>query len=156
MRWTVSCCSVRRSLAWLAQGFVDERNEEKEANRNTIPPAGFDCLFRHDWPGNVRELRQVVRNAAMLADSESGPIKMRVLQEATRRQAVRTAPAGIEFDPLRDSWKDVDNRAWERYAAAVLKSTGYNKSAAAKRAGMSRSAFLDKLSRLPPPDQHNQ
>lgn len=142
----------RADLPWLAQGFLDENNK-KESNQHTMPAVCFDCLFRYDWPNNVRELRQVVRKAAIFAQTKQGPVSTRVLQEATRRRARVTSDDRIEFDPLSDTWKDFVDRAWRTYSASLLKSTGRNKKAAAKRAGMSRSTFLERLAKLRTPDE---
>ncbi len=139
----------RADIPWLVHGFLDQFNEEHSARR-TITPGSLDCLFRYDWPMNVRELRQVVRKAAILTPSVEGPISVAVLQEASRRRVLARHRNRIEFDPTQDSWKDVITRAWDRYSRAVLKISGNNKTAAAKRAGMSRSSFLEKCGKDAP------
>lgn len=95
----------------------------------------------------MRELRQAVRKAAIFARSERGPINTAVLQEATRSRKNKASPRTIEFDPLEDAWNDVVDRAWGRYVQLLLRVCGNNKTLAAKKAGLSRSAFLAKLAK---------
>ncbi len=41
-----------------------------------VDQAGLDRLAAYDWPGNVRELRHVIHRACIMADNDSGLIRL--------------------------------------------------------------------------------
>src|SRR5690606_33042282 len=97
-------------------------------------------LGQHNWPGNVRELRNVLERAAAIAASE-------VIDAALIGRAMPHAPA-----PAPTAERPADLAATiaaaERQALldAIAASNG-SKSAAARRLGVSRSQFYEKLKR---------
>lgn len=131
----------------LVKHFVAEFNQEYGRNLE-IPSNSLDRLFDYEWPGNVRELRGVVRKASAYAD-QTGYINALRLQEATKRRLHYNAlKSSVEFDVSSDKWRDVLNRAQSAYFTALLNATGGNKEEAAKRAGLSRSQFYEKLKEI--------
>jgi DNA-binding NtrC family response regulator len=86
-----------------------------------------DELGNHGWPGNVRELRNVLVQAALLADS---PVveRWQVAQVLSCRRRI-SAPRATRRDQ----------------AQALLARTGGNISAASRLAGLPRSTFRDLL-----------
>ncbi len=94
------------------------------------------ALREHPWPGNVRELRHAVERAVVMANGEV--IEPRDLflhgPEPVRRDPGADAPPSPP-PPYREA-----REAWERdYLARLLRSTGGNVSAAARRAGRNRT-----------------
>ena len=134
----------RADAPLLARHFLEEFNQEN-SSKKTMANSTVDCLFRHSWPGNVRELRNAIRSAARSSRTADGPIsKARLLQTCLLRAPTRTAYT-IPFDPASDSWENVQDRAWDVYLRALMEATQGNKAAAAKRAGISRSQFYERL-----------
>jgi two-component system, NtrC family, response regulator AtoC len=87
-------------------------------------------LMAHDWPGNVRELRNVLERAAILSD---GDIECQHLSLRTRTRV--PAPSNdLSF---------VEKNTIE----CVLQQTGWNKSQAARRLGLTRTQLYGRLRR---------
>jgi transcriptional regulator with PAS, ATPase and Fis domain len=100
------------------------------------PPAGLtrdarDILLRHQWPGNVRELRNALERAAILC--EGGLITAQHLSLHTEH----TPPATATTTDL----SIVERQTIEQ----VMRETGWNKSRAAKRLGLSRTQLYVRL-----------
>jgi transcriptional regulator with GAF, ATPase, and Fis domain len=99
------------------------------------PPAGLagyarEMLLRHEWPGNVRELRNALERAAILC--EGGLITATHL--SLHRE--RLAPAATTSDL---------NLVERNTIEQVMRDTGWNKSKAAQRLGLSRTQLYVRL-----------
>jgi transcriptional regulator with GAF, ATPase, and Fis domain len=99
------------------------------------PPTGLtrdakDALLRHDWPGNVRELRNALERAAIL--SEGGLITPQHLSLPTERPSLPVSTTDLTV---------VERRTIEQ----VMRDTGWNKSKAARRLGLSRTQLYVRL-----------
>jgi DNA-binding NtrC family response regulator len=98
------------------------------------PPAGLtreakELLLVHEWPGNVRELRNALERAAILC--EGGLITPQHLSLHARVPADGTT---------------TDLNVLERHTIErVLRDTGWNKSSAARRLGLSRTQLYVRL-----------
>src|SRR3954469_6257386 len=90
----------------------------------------LEALLAHDWPGNVRELRNVLERATILSD---GDIERRHLSLRPKTRAL-TAPNDLST---------VERGTIER----VLHETGWNKSRAARRLGLTRTQLYGRLKR---------
>jgi Transcriptional regulator containing PAS, AAA-type ATPase, and DNA-binding domains len=90
----------------------------------------FNALIAHNWPGNVRELRNVLERAAILSDGEIGYTHL----SFPRRRSAAPPP--------------VDLRTAERVTIErMLRETGWNKSKAARRLGLTRTQLYGRLRR---------
>ncbi|MCC6781778.1 MAG: sigma 54-interacting transcriptional regulator [Planctomycetes bacterium] len=122
----------------LARHFVDRLNAE-HGRHVTLDAAGAQRLRRGHWPGNVRELEHVIARAYLLTEGEL--LVIDELDAQPRSSASPTAP-----DPAR--WPAIPlNEAIYRTLHAALRSTGGDKSAAAKLLQISRTALYEKLRR---------
>jgi transcriptional regulator with PAS, ATPase and Fis domain len=100
------------------------------------PPAGLtrdaqEALVGHHWPGNVRELRNALERAAILC--EGGLITAQHLSLQADRPAGATTDLNV-----------VERLTIEQ----VLRDTGWNKSKAAKRLGLSRTQLYVRMRRF--------
>ena len=99
-----------------------------------IDQAAMSALVDHDWPGDVAELELVLELAVgrasgkTIAQSDLPPLAW---------------PAGEEEESLSGTYTEVERRLLER----ALRRSGGNKSQAARRLGLKRTTFLDKLRR---------
>ena len=119
-------------ISALAEHFVQTHSSRPI----TISSAAHDALARHSWPGNIRELRNVLVRAMAMTD------------------ATILHPSDLQFAPdtfashrtLRRSLRtnDVEER---KLALRVLGETNWNRAEAARRLGISKSTFHDKLKR---------
>ncbi len=106
------------------------------ATRYSLPvppltPEVRAALMLHTWPGNVRELRNAIERALVL--SPPGTLRAEELQSPAPRPAA--GAGGLPFPADLETL----NRA---AAAGMLALTGGNKSAAARRLGISRPTLL--------------
>ena len=140
----------RADIPLLVQHFLSELEAETSVSLD-MPDGALDCLFEYEWPGNVRELRAAVRKAAAFRHEEL--ISVWHLVESTRRK--RSAgesvtadefPFSLGFDPAKDTWRDLLERARQRYFPAVLAAAGGNKTRVAALADLSPSQFYENLS----------
>ncbi|HSM92376.1 MAG TPA: sigma-54 dependent transcriptional regulator, partial [Anaeromyxobacteraceae bacterium] len=111
-----------------------------------LSPALVERLRAAEWPGNVRQLENAVaRMVALAAPGEIGPEAL-----GTPRAAPEGAPAGAPPEPGPEEGDGPSLReqldALERnLMAGMLARTGGNQSEAARRLGVSRTAFIDRM-----------
>jgi transcriptional regulator with GAF, ATPase, and Fis domain len=120
----------REDILLLSEAFLQEI-----ARSFGRPPAGLtrdakDTLLRYGWPGNVRELRNALERAAILC--EGGLI--------TAQHFSLQAAELVTFASATDL-NVVERRTIEH----VMRDTGWNKSKAAKRLGLSRTQLYVRL-----------
>jgi transcriptional regulator with PAS, ATPase and Fis domain len=114
----------------LAEQFLADCARTMNRRLPRLRDDALAVLLAHDWPGNVRELRNVLERAAILSD---GDIECRHL---SLRPRMRT------LSPLSDL-SAVERGTIER----VLLETGWNKSRAARRLGLTRTQLYGRLKR---------
>ena len=103
----------------------------------TLSRGALDRLMHHSWPGNVRELRNVIESATILENGpEIGPDAVGV--GGARPPGSIAAAAGRRL-----SLAQVE----EQYIRDVLRSTGGNRSEAARVLGINRKTLLEKRKR---------
>ncbi|MBP2017487.1 PAS domain S-box-containing protein [Symbiobacterium terraclitae] len=129
-----------------------------------IEPGVMAALMEYSWPGNIRELRNVIERLVVLSDD--GMIKAEYLPPTIGRGRPPEPPGsggawhGRPQEPPEQAgesgaWSapaaDLPSAAREAQRAAILaalKETGQNRSLAAKRLGISRSALYYQMRRL--------
>jgi transcriptional regulator with GAF, ATPase, and Fis domain len=122
-----------------AQAFLEEFGRSMGRPPTVLTTEALEALLAYGWPGNVRELRNVLERAMIL--SESGVIAPSHLSIASKP----TLPA---------SRTDV-NAVERRMVEQVLLDTGWNKSKAAIRLGLTRTQLYVRIRRYgleKPPD----
>ena len=115
----------------LANHFAERLAEQHGKGHVSFSAEAMDHMSRARWPGNVRELENTLERAVILSDG--GTIELHDLLEYAGRGLEPTLTE--ELPPLREA-----RDAWERdYLTRLLKSTGGNVSAAARKAGKYRA-----------------
>ncbi len=114
------------------------------------------ALQRRSWPGNVRELKNVIERLVVLSDEDH--VSHETLDEMAiyDSQPLPMPEASLAGDAPLSSWDDgeiIDFRqARDQFEAdylrQVLKACGGNVSEAAKKAGISRRSFYEKIEKL--------
>ncbi len=116
----------------LADHALQMFTEKHHAPARRFAPEAMAALRAHGWPGNVRELNHVIERAVLLA--EGGDI---------RAGDLRIAP------PPDIALESMTLAQAERYLVQrALAETGGDGEAAARRLGLSRSAFYRRLAAL--------
>jgi len=134
----------REDIPLLVRRFLDRIAAERGEPAREIAPAALELLARYEWPGNVRELENEIRRAHALADKVILP---EVLSDAVRRGeggGRRRLRAGTLKDAVRDAVREVE-RGMITEALRELKG---NKSAVARRLGVSRPTLDAKMEEL--------
>ncbi|UYN99792.1 MAG: sigma 54-interacting transcriptional regulator [Devosia sp.] len=127
-------------IGLIAESLLESIPRPRDQRGWVVTPDAVEQLTRHGWPGNVRELRNVLERAAAMAPSEV--IDIELVRRALPRDAARMAPNQIAGDLA-------DRLAATERAALVdaLAAEDGSRSAAARRLGVSRSQFYEKLKR---------
>ncbi len=135
----------REDIPLLAQRFLDRHPHAGDARRLT--PAALALLVAHDWPGNVRELMNVLERAALLSpDVDIGAADI-LLESPLADPSERPGsdPAHLAYDEAK---RQVLEDFQRRYVERLLRETGGNLSAAARRAAITRVALQRIVKRL--------
>ncbi|HEU0040014.1 MAG TPA: sigma-54 dependent transcriptional regulator [Verrucomicrobiae bacterium] len=124
----------------LAQNFLREFARENNKRVTEFTAEAAELLLNHSWPGNVRELRTAIEHAVVLSRGE----------KVTARDLPPWVRAGAEAaaaDPARMLAKNdlTVKEAEKQLIIRALKETHGNRTAAARKIGMSRRTFHRKL-----------
>lgn len=137
---TLPLSARREDIAPLAVRFL-----HGEGPRLRFLPEALAWLTAQDWPGNVRELKAAVTCAAALAGSAgSGFIGPDDLAFARYGDAAAPEHMGASSGTLAEAVANLERRM----IAAALAAEGGNRSAAARRLGLSRAGLLKMMARL--------
>ena len=147
-------------LPALCNHFISKTNIENNIHTRGLDDNVMELFLRYRWPGNVRELEHTIERLAFQSPDSNisldhcgflikrmentqpavydtnRPIQIAAETAAARTAAERKAPASLK-----------DNRDRSEYDSIIraLDETGGNRSEAAKRLGISRSMFYNKL-----------
>jgi two-component system response regulator PilR (NtrC family) len=142
----------RSDIPQLSGRFLDRIAADFGVDRPTLSPRAFTALNEHDFPGNVRELENVLERAVALC--ERGVIELEDLRligkDAPASPPPRTAgaippdPSTLTGSSLVDYVENLEREA----IVKALAETRYNKTAAAKKLGITFRALRYKLKKL--------
>ena len=124
----------------LVDHFTDSLSDQYGLPRPNLSASTKDRLLTYSWPGNVRELRNAIERALLL--SEGGSLEAEHLFVETI--AAPVARGGGDVLPFPASLEEIELAA----VRAMLERSEGNKSAAARRLGISRSRLHRALKRL--------
>jgi two-component system response regulator PilR (NtrC family) len=124
----------RSDIPFLVGRFLELYARSEAQGPPTFAPRAYRALQRYSWPGNVRELENEVARAVTLA--EGGIIDLSDLSPE-----VRAAQALQKQGGLRSALEQEERRM----ILAVLEQTGWNKTEAALRLGMSRQNLYQRM-----------
>ena len=144
----------RVDIPQLAARFLDRIAADFGVDRPTLSPRAFSALNEHDFPGNVRELENVLERAVALC--ERGVIELEDLRlmakgaatgappPAAAASAIPPDPSTLTGSSLVDYVENLEREA----IVKALQETRYNKTAAAKKLGITFRALRYKLKKL--------
>ena len=125
----------REDIPLLAEVFARSAAERFGLEGVTLEPELLAALKARDYPGNVRELENVVTRLVALGDG--GPIGPAALEEPT------ASPRSTGSGSFREQVENLERTLLTQ----ALSATRGNQSEAARKLGLSRATFLDKLKR---------
>lgn len=135
----------------LAQQFLEEFASRSSKGVTGLSEAVAERLLEYPWPGNVRELRNAIERAVTLTRYDR--LGIEDLPEKLRSYRASHVIVGGEDPTELLPMEEIE----KRYIGHVLKSTGGNKSLAARVLGFDRKTLYRKLERygdfeLEPPE----
>jgi two-component system, NtrC family, response regulator AtoC len=129
----------KEDIPLLAQTFVKEFAEENGKNVKTISRDAMDALMAFSWPGNVRELRTAMEHAVVLCRTDA--VALRDLPQNVRSGRDENFSDGNALISGDMTVKEAEKQLIVR----ALAETNGNRSAAAKKIGVSRRTLHRKL-----------
>ena len=144
-------------ISLLANHILERIAREYECDPASLTPDAIDRLQTHDFPGNVRELENILERAFTLCDAELiGPEDLHIgnspsLAGLSGASSATASPQAQEAPTLPEGEIDLENylETIERQAIEkALEATRWNKTAAAKRLGISFRALRYRLKKL--------
>jgi len=135
----------REDIPLLADHFLSRLRERSGREMPGMTPAAMEILTQHHWPGNVRELRSVLEYACVVC--QDGLIDRDHLPTfqppAPSAHPVGKPTAGHAVVPPADL--SATERKQREDLIAALQATGGNKSATARRLGITRVTVLNRM-----------
>nr|WP_299380512.1 sigma 54-interacting transcriptional regulator [uncultured Halomonas sp.] len=119
----------------IARHLLKRFAERRGRRCPVLSQAALTCLNQHDWPGNVRELENVLEAAFYLGGSRLGTNDL--------PETLRRGSPSIPGEPLKQTLMRAEREAIKK-ALAVC---GGNRTRAARRLGIAKSSFYEKLAR---------
>jgi len=141
----------KQDLPVLSEHFLELLAREHELESISINTDALEKLAQYDFPGNVRELENILQRAFALAEgntitaSDLPPLKSNDGQQFP--DAITEAQEKVEADTefsLEKYLEGIEKAAIEK----ALEETRWNKTAAAKKLGMSFRSFRYRLKKL--------
>jgi len=138
-------------IAYLAQHFLASLARDWQMDLPRLSPNALKALESYQFPGNVRELENILERAVTLCDDEViTPEHLQLPTDGVPVSRVqpaigdRTLPDFEHGDSLEDYLTDIEKQAIMR----ALEETRWNRTAAAKKLGMSFRSLRYRLKKL--------
>jgi len=129
----------------LAARFLGQLAERLNREPMALSTSSLSSLARHAWPGNVRELRNVLEQAAVLAEGEQIEVSDLRLGDGSGTDAAFELPADLPFAEA----KKLTIEAFERsFLLRALRDNDGNISRTAQAIGMVRQSLQQKIREL--------
>jgi two-component system response regulator HydG len=132
----------RDDIPILVQHFLSKFADKNRKTIKGLVPLAMDMLVNYDWPGNVRELENAIERAVILATSEhitEFQLPLNITEQYGDHTIRPTGEAQI-LDGTH-SLEDIEKGA----ILAALSASNGNKAEAARRLGVTRRTFYNKL-----------
>ncbi|WP_394757617.1 sigma-54-dependent transcriptional regulator [Rhodoferax sp.] len=141
----------REDLPALCQALLRRIAAEAGIPVPTLSTAGLEKLCQNPLPGNVRELENLLQRAVALRDGEELQLELAISHPATLETSFPdSSPAPLDEDQSTipsDLQGHLDNQERDILIQA-LRETGFNRTAAAARLGLSLRQIRYRIARL--------
>ncbi|HET7843038.1 MAG TPA: sigma-54 dependent transcriptional regulator [Xanthomonadales bacterium] len=134
----------------LAQHFLERITRDWGGEPLSLSPSAVRALQAYDFPGNVRELENVLERAVALSEGsvvQAEDLRLHPQPRGTEPAAV-AAPAALPAPTGSGSLEDYIDKLEREAIMKALQETRYNKTAAARKLGITFRALRYKLKKL--------
>jgi len=136
----------KEDIPLLAEHFLRKYGPELKKDLQGLSPEALDALLSYSWPGNVRELENVIYEAMVYAEGEILDVPLlpaRIL--ARNRRTGDEEPRGLT---LREAAQSASENTEKALIEHALREAGGNRTAAARKLGISRRTLFNKMKAL--------
>lgn len=130
-------CNRKADLPQQIEFFMDKYANEHGRNKFRFTDAGMQVMMQYTWPGNTRELKNIIER--LIVTNSSG-----IVDAAEAREAI----GQMDLMGQEIAQTSLINTAEFELIRNIMQQTGGNKSAAAKRLGISRPTLQRKLKQM--------
>jgi two-component system response regulator PilR (NtrC family) len=142
-------------IALLAERYLDRLAPEWSISRPKLSPEALAALEHYSFPGNVRELENVLERAVALSDGDViRPEDLHLVERSSHEEerdedaATPVAAASPAADPRRVGLEGYIDSLEREAIVRALEECRYNKTAAAKKLGITFRALRYRLKKL--------
>lgn len=133
----------REDIPLLARHILQRLAQRNQDNSATLSPQARERLLNYRFPGNVRELENILERAYTLCEGDR--IEAEDIQLSSTPVSPDSSTADIDqIDSLEDYLDEIERKALEQ----ALEETRWNKTAAAKRLGLTFRSLRYRLKKL--------
>jgi two-component system response regulator PilR (NtrC family) len=130
----------QEDIPLLAEHFLTQLARQSDSAKARLSASALNQLRQYPFPGNIRELENILERAVTLCDDAVLETEDLNLPESTHAPS----PEGEETQPLGDRMEAVERQA----IIQALEETRWNRTAAAKKLGMSLRSLRYRLEKL--------
>jgi two-component system, NtrC family, response regulator PilR len=124
----------------LSQHFIMRLSHQGGIKRSKLSPSAIKKLMRYPFPGNIRELENILERTLTLCEGDTlEPEDLQLPEQPLSAPNQTTAK-----QPLEDMMEEVERQA----ILKALEETRWNRTAAAKKLGMSLRSLRYRLEKL--------
>jgi two-component system, NtrC family, response regulator PilR len=142
----------REDLPQLCQALLSRIAQETGMPVPRLSPAVLDQLYQHPLGGNVRELENLLHRAVALSDGDELHVDFAPSDLPAAAPPVATlpptAPAATSPEQMPDDLQAYLDRQEREILVKALQETGFNRTAAAQRLGLSLRQIRYRIDRL--------
>ncbi len=146
----------RNDVPKLAVRILDRLAEQSGIAPPRLKPEALQALTEYDFPGNVRELENILERAVALCEHEVIEVSDLMLRPSSSSSVSRPRDEEEEYEDDEEDFAPGEGVGLDDYISNVereailkaLKETRYNKTAAARKLGITFRALRYKLKKL--------
>lgn len=135
----------KEDIALLADKMLNRITAQSGAEKPRIERDALKTLFDYSFPGNIRELENILERAVALCEGSTITQDDLLIPHSTHIEASKSATPVFDMDTPLDAHMEKVER---ELITQALEQTHWNKTAAAKKLGISFRALRYKLDKL--------
>ena len=145
---TVRAHHPKADIPLLVEHFVRKHNRRLHTGVERVDASAMKVILAYPWPGNVRELENLLHRAVAMSDGDDLQVDFAPTQAT---QSVTAAPTPLfevaepPIPPDLQAWLDFQERD---ILVRALQDSGFNRTAAASRLGLSLRQIRYRIARL--------